>query len=73
MPKLKQPTTIRDLVQRTLDAKELSPYDLAKMPGVKMTASSIYYWLRGERDIGVSKAERIMQALGLTVTGALKR
>lgn len=72
-PKSKPPTTIRDLVQQTMQAKDLSPYDVAKLAGGRFHANVIYQWLGGERDIGVSKVEQIMQALNLKVVSALRK
>lgn len=57
---------IGKIIEKERKKQHLSKYKLAKMAGVTETA--IRYWESGERTMNISSADKVLKALGVTVT-----
>lgn len=57
---------IGKIIEKERKKQHLSKYKLAKMAGVTETA--IRYWESGKRTMNISSADKVLKALGVTVT-----
>ena len=71
MPKRKQSTSLPDLLRKSIMESDKTNYVIARETGIAQSVLSRF--MTGERSITIDTADKLCQAVGLTVTRKLSK